>query len=101
MKLEDIHRIALIGAGIMGHGIAQTFATSGYSVTVTDMNQGALDTLFTRIGKNLTTFAEAGLAGDYGLKTGSGFFSHTPEEWAEITDKGDRILLRRLKCLYG
>ena len=61
MELKDVRRIAVVGAGIMGHGIAQTFATSGYSVTVTDMNQGALDTLVARIGKNLTTFVEAGL----------------------------------------
>ncbi|MBN1856291.1 MAG: 3-hydroxyacyl-CoA dehydrogenase family protein [Dehalococcoidia bacterium] len=61
MELKDVRRIAIIGAGIMGHGIAQTFATSGYSVTVTDTNRDALDTLFDRIGKNLATFVEAGL----------------------------------------
>jgi 3-hydroxybutyryl-CoA dehydrogenase len=29
-------RIAVIGAGLMGHGIAQVFAVAGHEVTITD-----------------------------------------------------------------
>ena len=29
-------RIAVIGAGLMGHGIAQVFALAGHDVTITD-----------------------------------------------------------------
>ena len=32
MRLEDIKNIAVIGGGIMGHGIAQTYAMGGYRV---------------------------------------------------------------------
>lgn len=33
----DVKKIAVIGSGIMGHGIAQVCATSGYDVVVTDL----------------------------------------------------------------
>lgn len=34
MKLDEIHRVAVLGCGTMGPGIAQTFAQCGYPVTV-------------------------------------------------------------------
>ncbi|GAJ96559.1 3-hydroxyacyl-CoA dehydrogenase family protein [Rhizobium rhizogenes] len=46
-------KIAVIGAGLMGHGIAQVFAVAGHSVAVFDAHQPALDTLRSRIAKNL------------------------------------------------
>ena len=30
MKLDDVKKIAVIGSGAMGHGIAQVFAQAGY-----------------------------------------------------------------------
>jgi len=39
MKADQVHRIAVLGAGIMGHGIAQVAATAGYTVTVRDIAQ--------------------------------------------------------------
>jgi len=30
MKFEDIKTISVLGSGIMGHGIAQTFLMAGY-----------------------------------------------------------------------
>ena len=32
-------RIAVIGAGLMGHGIAQVFALAGHDVTITDAHK--------------------------------------------------------------
>ena len=46
-------KIAVIGAGLMGHGIAQVFALSGHEVAVTDTVQTNLDTLHARIAANL------------------------------------------------
>ncbi len=46
-------KIAVIGAGLMGHGIAQVFAVVGHGVSVFDAHQPALDTLRSRIEKNL------------------------------------------------
>ena len=36
-------RIAVIGAGLMGHGIAQVFALAGHDVTITDSHKPNLD----------------------------------------------------------
>ena len=45
--------IAIVGAGLMGHGIAQVFALAGHDVRVFDAHQAALDALRPRIRKNL------------------------------------------------
>ena len=36
MSADQIETIAVVGAGLMGHGIAQVFALSGRQVTLTD-----------------------------------------------------------------
>jgi 3-hydroxybutyryl-CoA dehydrogenase len=46
-------RVAVIGAGLMGHGIAQVFAEAGSPVTVYDAEPAALESLHTRIQSNL------------------------------------------------
>ncbi len=46
-------KIAVIGAGLMGHGIAQVFALAGHDVTITDTVVQNLDTAKARIAANL------------------------------------------------
>ena len=46
-------RIAVIGAGLMGHGIAQVFALAGHDVTIYDAFAGSLETVKARILANL------------------------------------------------
>jgi 3-hydroxybutyryl-CoA dehydrogenase len=46
-------RIAVVGAGLMGHGIAQVFALAGHAVTITDTVKANLDSARTRILANL------------------------------------------------
>ena len=46
-------KIAVIGAGLMGHGIAQVFALAGYAVTITDSVAASLDASKSRISANL------------------------------------------------
>jgi 3-hydroxybutyryl-CoA dehydrogenase len=46
-------RIAVIGAGLMGHGIAQVFALAGHDVTITDTVMASLASAKTRILANL------------------------------------------------
>jgi len=46
-------KIAVIGAGLMGHGIAQVFALAGHEVTITDALTASLDTVKNRISTNL------------------------------------------------
>jgi 3-hydroxybutyryl-CoA dehydrogenase len=46
-------RITVIGAGLMGHGIAQVFALAGHDVVITDSFAANLDTVKARISTNL------------------------------------------------
>lgn len=46
--------ITILGAGLMGHGLAQIFASAGHEVMVFDPETASLNTLKTRIGANLT-----------------------------------------------
>ena len=46
-------RIAIVGAGLMGHGIAQVFALAGHDVTIYDAFPASLDTVKARIVANL------------------------------------------------
>lgn len=43
MKLEDIRKIGIAGAGTMGSGMAQIFARKGYNVVVTDLKDEFLE----------------------------------------------------------
>lgn len=49
---------AIIGAGLMGHGIAQVFATAGHSVRITDADEKILNDVPRRISASL---AELGM----------------------------------------
>ena len=51
-------RIAVIGAGLMGHGVAQVFAGAGHAVTITDVDAASLDTALSRIAANLRELGE-------------------------------------------
>ncbi len=51
-------KIAVIGAGLMGHGIAQVFAVAGHSVVITDCHEPPLATVRERIRANLHFLAQ-------------------------------------------
>ena len=57
MKIE---RVSVVGAGTMGHGIVQTFAQAGVSVTMIDVAQAPLDRGLGAIEKNLARGVERG-----------------------------------------
>lgn len=53
--------VAIIGAGTMGHGIAQCFAVKGWPVRIYDAQPPMMETVPGRIQANLTVFVEAGM----------------------------------------
>lgn len=59
--MSELERIAVIGAGLMGHAIAQIFAAHGHPVSIVDNNEESLNTVRNRIRTNLTTMAEHGV----------------------------------------
>lgn len=61
MKVEDIRKILVVGAGTMGHGIAQVFATQGYEVALFSRTQQTLDRAKVLIESSLATFVQEGM----------------------------------------
>ena len=57
MTIHDVSQIAVIGAGLMGHGIAQEFANAGYRVYLHDVTDEQLETALTQIEQNLNVLA--------------------------------------------
>jgi len=49
----EIQRIAVLGAGTMGHGIAHVAAASGYDCSLFDLNEEALDKGLAQVKSNL------------------------------------------------
>jgi len=56
--MPKLERIAVIGAGTMGNGIAQTFAGHGTDVTLVDVNEAALSKGMSAIEKSLERFVK-------------------------------------------
>ena len=53
MSLDQIKKVAVLGAGTMGNGIAHVFARAGYNVILRDVETRFLDRGLETIGKNL------------------------------------------------
>src|SRR5512136_3305174 len=60
MNIADVRRIAVMGAGTMGAGIAQTCAAAGYQVTMRDIDAKFVDGGFRRIRDPLMKRVEKG-----------------------------------------
>jgi 3-hydroxybutyryl-CoA dehydrogenase len=58
---EGIKKIAVIGAGTMGHGIAQSFAQAGYQVSLMSRTQKTLDRAVSLIESSLSAMSEEGV----------------------------------------
>jgi 3-hydroxybutyryl-CoA dehydrogenase len=56
----EIKKIGVVGAGLMGSGIAQACAQAGFQVTMRDTEERFLQTGFDGIKKSLQRFAKAG-----------------------------------------
>jgi 3-hydroxybutyryl-CoA dehydrogenase len=58
--MPEIRRIGVVGAGTMGHGIAQVSAASGYDVVLVDVAPQALERGIAQIGKSLEKLESKG-----------------------------------------
>jgi 3-hydroxybutyryl-CoA dehydrogenase len=70
---HDIRTIAVIGSGLMGHGIAQEFAVAGYDVWLNDTSDEHLARALADITRNLAMLVDAGVV--------------TPEQAAAAPDR--------------
>lgn len=62
MKASEIKTVAVLGAGTMGVGIAQSFAQAGYDVHLFDINPKALDAAHDLVRANLETLEKHSLS---------------------------------------
>lgn len=60
--MAEIKRVGVVGAGLMGHGIAQVAAEAGYDVVLRDVEQRFVDAGIASIGKQLAKAVEKGKA---------------------------------------
>ncbi|MFX1367673.1 MAG: 3-hydroxyacyl-CoA dehydrogenase family protein [Promethearchaeota archaeon] len=60
--MTKIKKTRVIGAGAMGHGIAQVFAQSGCEVVIIDMNEEILSNAKSHVEANLKLLATYGMA---------------------------------------
>lgn len=60
MLPDQLRTVAIIGSGVMGQGIAQLCATSGFNVKLYDTSQPAVDRAMTAIGANLAALESKG-----------------------------------------
>ena len=60
MNVDDIRTIAVVGSGLMGHGIAQEFALAGYEVYLNDVGEEKLQQAITLMQGNFQMFVENG-----------------------------------------
>jgi 3-hydroxybutyryl-CoA dehydrogenase len=60
--VTDIRQVGVLGAGLMGHGIAQVSAQAGYDVVLCDIDDGALQKGVGRIEKQLDRAVDKGKA---------------------------------------
>jgi len=68
--MTEIKRIAVLGAGLMGHGIAQVAAQVGkYEVNIRDIEQRFIDSGINMIKESLQRFAKKGQLADAEMKT--------------------------------
>jgi enoyl-CoA hydratase/3-hydroxyacyl-CoA dehydrogenase len=58
MDLDDIETIAVLGAGNMGHGIAEVAALSGYNITLRDIKEEFVEDGYDQIEWSLGKLAE-------------------------------------------
>jgi 3-hydroxybutyryl-CoA dehydrogenase len=71
-SIKDIKNIAVIGAGLMGHGIAQIFALQGYSVRLMDLDEELLTKALENIRSNLTLMAQKGIGQTHDIEPAMG-----------------------------
>jgi 3-hydroxybutyryl-CoA dehydrogenase len=58
MDAKNVRKVVVVGAGVMGHSIAQVFAQTGIEVSLVDLNEKTLKHAMGLIKSNLSVLAE-------------------------------------------
>jgi enoyl-CoA hydratase/3-hydroxyacyl-CoA dehydrogenase len=60
LKIDEVKHVTVLGAGVMGHGIAEVTALSGFEVALYDVRQEFLKSGLEKIKWSLSKFVEKG-----------------------------------------
>jgi 3-hydroxybutyryl-CoA dehydrogenase len=72
-------RVAVVGAGLMGHGIAQEFALAGNQVRLHDLSDDRLENALTTIRANLHRLASLGRLENSGIEEALAAITASPD----------------------
>ena len=64
LDTNNVKKIGIVGAGLMGHGIALQFALKGYDVMLNDLEEGQLEQARSSISINLKILQDLDMAND-------------------------------------
>lgn len=81
-----MEKIAVIGAGLMGHGIAQIFALEGFTVGLSDIKADVLDSAVVNLRANLALLAEHGIASKDAIEPAAARVSTTTDIAEAVKD---------------
>jgi 3-hydroxybutyryl-CoA dehydrogenase len=81
----EIRKVGVLGAGLMGHGIAQVAAQSGYDVVLREVDEQALSKGVAKIERQLARAVEKGRLEQPAAEEVRGRI-HTVTEYAELAD---------------
>lgn len=59
-----MERVAVIGAGMMGHGLVQIFAAKGHDVMLNDVNDDLLSKALANVRTNMAFLSDNGLGSE-------------------------------------
>ena len=85
---QQIKKVGVLGAGLMGHGIAQVAAQSGYEVVLREVDEATLQKGIGKIEKQLARAVEKGTLHARGGRRGARRASRAPcttATWATAT----------------
>jgi len=77
MKIEDLKTVTVLGAGIMGHGIAQISAVAGYTVIMRDISNEILEAAKGNIKSSLERLVKRGRLSEKDMEAALGRISTT------------------------
>ncbi len=90
---KEIKNILVVGAGVMGGGIAQVFAANGYKTVMADLKEEFLETAKKRIDANIEGMKEEGLADDsYGEAVAANLSTILNSQIPEVAARFDLVV---------
>jgi 3-hydroxybutyryl-CoA dehydrogenase len=81
-----VKRVAVVGAGTMGHGIAQVAALAGYDTALTDAKSEALEPALARIKENLAEGVKRGKHAEQDARAAAGRVTLVPDLSGAVRD---------------